>query len=564
MREVADVASARRIAGAVVLALLGSSGCMSSPTDGQTMSKPTDTLAFGGYVPKPSDKIDFQIQNQSTGDWKTLSSTTTSTSGTADGAGVTWYTYSGSTVLPFTPSYWTEPKKSGTQRRIRADVQSYSATYGAMYSFTDEGITCAQQQSSGLDAAGNCHSGNSPEAHLFANCGKADQVCCIATNTTTLKSCDSGRRCDTSKKTCSIIAGGFQQPCNGDGSCGSASLTCAQDHCWTLLENAPVTKLQLRTHTTTGSSDGTNDGVFLTLKGADFGLDNPGDDRKVGGTDLYNISLSDIDTVGDISQLKLKITGNDGWKFDQLDLLVNGQTILQWRGTATIDTDGSDTFTLSASTLRASSLWQPGDQACDAPTRITAADIQKKVQGLLGDEFARSGSTSWGDSGYVKVSGRGPSSIWLDMKFFGSSPLGDADITTRASLTVSCDQTFQQVCDSSGTCQKAEFGTPNKAIVVGTPTVTGVDGDLWFQFIDLITAGGMTETVKDIVMSKGGLILSFGAGDDLPVCLDTTFDSSANLNIDWNVDKSWFLGGPHSTFNLASVDKLLCQSNLPF
>ncbi len=153
---------------------------------------------------------------------------------------------------------------------------------------------------------------------------------------------------------------------------------------------------------------GTDDSVFVLLNSA-AGNTSPGgnrtwldyarDDFERGANASYDLGLSSVGELGDITQITIGKTGDDGWCVQDFTLRVNGFDVFQTDlraspgGCLWLDTsDGhTNTFTVDHPTLRAHALWSQyrEDYALFllAANGIPNDEVVSRIESIVGDSI---------------------------------------------------------------------------------------------------------------------------------------------------------------------------------
>ncbi|MCP4603118.1 MAG: hypothetical protein GY847_21820 [Proteobacteria bacterium] len=306
------------------------------------------------------------------------------------------------------------------------------------------------------------------------------------------------------------------------------------------IERLPLYSLTLKVHTCDVKYAGTDGDFYVVManKGTPgFWLDNPGDDRKRNGWDEYSVPLYDLANIGDldeaftvkdIERLFIGTHSNDGWCIDRVYLKVNDSPYTLFYngpGNYWIDNNGAHRYiNYSGSQLREYTGWSNyyvNEKHCDLPPQIQSTTLVNLLEGMIGNELASDGDASWGD-GYVKLSRRDSDTINAKIKVhydydcgafcdvFGDVPV-DATVSFR--INASCN---------------------NGEINLGT-SHSDVEADLpWYvDLLDILTLGIISyiadDEAQDAIPEMSGAIT-----ENIGYCPGMSFDSGANLNLDWD------------------------------
>jgi hypothetical protein len=524
------------------LALLGgwfSSSCQNTPRDGEVLA--SRTASFAGFSQYASTQVQLQIRDRTNNSWRSFSTTTTqpSTNPATDAVGYNWFSYSRDVTLPLEAKYWALTTTSG-QRRVSADVRSYTAPEGALYTFDPDDQQCLEDH---LNAGGasmvlNC-SDNERDATVVLDCGRNGQACCLANGINFSRYCDTGLICGSSN-TC-IPAGGINQPCSVneplqcDGGTDGVVIDCvngpsaspyALGECRDVtVENLPIITAELAVHTCNNASAPTANSKYVSLTpGGQYFLDHPGSDTALNTTDHWGLVVPGIEKLGDIEQLSLSLfsygTGaTDSWCFDHVELIVNGTPVFlrDYTGGRWIGGTNSNVAVLATpQEMRLALLKNGRDAMCALPTEMKYGHVRRMIEGALGNTFQRSvlelatpdGDTtanleydaSWGSPGTVSVTRLDADTARIYVRFrannenmrdASSNPLftlpefaGTAEVTLDASFSCSArlDQTSTTCAPLNCTIQECTSTFQNSIELVDVQ----VDVDEQFPLQDTI------------------------------------------------------------------------------
>jgi hypothetical protein len=218
-------------------------------------------------------------------------------------------------------------------------------------------------------------------------------------------------------------------------------------------DNFTVWRLQVRVVVGDVGDAGTDDDVMVQLNGANrTQLDSPANDFERNSSRLYDLPLTGVGRMKDISSLTIQKvgadfkTGDDGVCVARVDLLVNG--VLAFDGFPSpsgpclwLDSDPGELtfFNFSGTTLRTDNAWlayqQPGP-----PLVIPADEWRGRIEGIVGNSIA-SNALYWGDiSGEaVELSGDGGPVLHVDLDLAADAPLlPDPGVDIDFDLVFSC------------------------------------------------------------------------------------------------------------------------------
>jgi len=574
-----------RVCGLVALIAMAGA-CSLSPRNGQKLAQPWDSFNWSGYTQKPNDAIELRVTSTAspTG-YATIDRATTTTTITQDGAGTKWYQYTKTAGLPFDDSkqvraLWrSDDVGAATQRKVRAQMQSYTSNSGPLASFDDNDATntCLQNAPNGVYGMFNCSSASTPWARIEAPCGKSGQACCYDAVRSTRFACDKNLRCDTASAKCTIHAGALGEPCNGDYACNS-SLTCAKgpDQCWSKVELAQVYSIELTVHTPNTADSQSASPLSVRLKNVDFYLDKFSAERGLNDRDTYGISVSDVKTLGDIKQLRFDIHGNDGWRFDEIVLKINGQQMYKYGPTSAVLIDGnsaSSTFILDSKTLRSHVDWK-AKGACNVPTQIKNATLTRMIEGVVGDIMAHKTGLTWGghgnvalvkDDAYVRsrISNPKAAGLRLDMTVHFENSSLQTDVVTRNVIAYDCMEIRN--CGASHNpntgvtiynCNMDDYGAdftlfgskdsagnePGGMVLVvdPDPALKRVDVKGWLEFFNQISFDAIENTIENTdigpLLDASAISAPFASPFGSGICMNDINTTGGDFNLpNWNL-----------------------------
>ena len=168
-----------------------------------------------------------------------------------------------------------------------------------------------------------------------------------------------------------------------------------------------VNRIQLKVKTNTIKNAPTDSPVWVKLTSKDnrYYLNNPGNDREKGKTDIYDILSPSISTIGDIKMIELGMAGSDGWNFTEITLVVNGRTIYskkfskagQWIDLGSKKHPGS--YKVGTKTLRKSKNWRYNTytkRIYRTPLTIPLSTMISFVESTVGNSLYNFKEISWG------------------------------------------------------------------------------------------------------------------------------------------------------------------------
>jgi len=522
------------------LLLLVAAGCVNSPRNGEKMPARGGHYQLTGLTSQPNSFVTMRVKNQRTGAWANPGQGVTSgTSASTDAVGMKWYAYNERRTISNDVDHWRRAPSVGSQRRVSSDLRFIDATDGELHTFDTNADACGERfRSQGLlGVMNNCQSSNSPTATVFADCGKANQDCCIANDITAANRCDDGRLCGSSNR-CTIPSGGRDQPCDGDDGCGASTLTCITGMCRDrTIESLPLATLDLRVTTCNDSSwNKQNSGSRLTvnLGTDDFQIEVPGTELRNNTVDTFGLSPMDVTTLGDIRQLELEIYNRD-WCVSKVELIANGSDVVFSKSYSspvhllgTYPQHMRDWLTIPRDELR--TFWTTRDSApfCDAPAQMSGAAIERKIAGMIGQVLLNSDDFT-GDfdqgGGFVRFRRVDATTARLSARAHVSkvvNGIGNVGVDVEFSFTLGF------VCTGS-----------TVALNMSKITVDDLDGNFAYDVLNIASIGFLDEvgiSVAEVLVNNatGSIRESLEAlVEDLPFCPPLALDTAAppNLNI---------------------------------
>jgi hypothetical protein len=227
-------------------------------------------------------------------------------------------------------------------------------------------------------------------------------------------------------------------------------------------EDRPVFRAQLQIETADIADAGTDDRVRVRLNSApgtvlpagnvtvvDYGHN----DFQRGDTFEYDLELTGLTNLEDITELTLAKSGSDGWCVQRIGLSVNNRLVFAQNFSTTasgcrwLDDSGdrSPTHTVSHETLRAHPEWVGFIQP--VPISIDGEEMEERVEGLIGHMLASNSDLKWGElrgRAWVEAFRKDAQTIRMDLDlegdFFASNPQIDLEFDLGFRLTQHDDQ----------------------------------------------------------------------------------------------------------------------------
>lgn len=181
----------------VVVALLASLGCVSSPRAASELAQKSDPVTFSGVFEASNATLALQAKNQRTGAWVQFGAVRTRAADPLiSSTGATFYRYEANVVLPQAADYWLPHPKSG---RIEAQVRVVHGER-VLRTFEADAESCARRgHARGLSEAAlfdACAAREPQLSRVFvAACGGLGEPCCPARPASA--ACDAALSCQS-------------------------------------------------------------------------------------------------------------------------------------------------------------------------------------------------------------------------------------------------------------------------------------------------------------------------------------------------------------------------------
>ena len=236
-----------------------------------------------------------------------------------------------------------------------------------------------------------------------------------------------------------------------------------------------VYRAQLVLRTASGSDDGTDDPVNVALNRRYLGalyeylagdeqpfgnmtrLDRPGDDHERGAVEVYDLNLSRISDLGDITEISIEKDGDDMWCLSGVALVINDETLFSEDFSPCRRATNESVLYVSHEDLRAAPAWasyRTNLVPADAATRllngqtvpileISRGDLEKRIEGVVGDSISGN-SLEWRGSKGVEETpvDERTAHVELDLQ---------ADVTgPNPSVDIGFDLQFAMACNGNG------------------------------------------------------------------------------------------------------------------
>lgn len=193
-------------------------------------------------------------------------------------------------------------------------------------------------------------------------------------------------------------------------------------------ESTPVWRAQFRLIVADVSDAGTDDDVQIQLNAKNSTwLDYARNDYERNSTFTYDLNLTNVRSLGDITMLRIFKNKTDAICVKSMTLLINKRAIFSEVFGNTSGTclwlDNGDghpsSFTASSATLRAHASWKGFIQPA-VPTTLTRTELESRIAGAVGDRI-KTNALMWGDAGYnlfgrgVEVTPKSAKSVHVDL-----------------------------------------------------------------------------------------------------------------------------------------------------
>lgn len=216
-------------------------------------------------------------------------------------------------------------------------------------------------------------------------------------------------------------------------------------------ETTPVWRAQFRLSVADVSDAGTDDDVRIQLNSNNSTwLDYARNDYERNSSFTYDLLLTGVRKLGDITMLKIYKNKTDAICVRSMVLIINGRTIYSRTFGNTVSTclwlDNNDghpsSFVVSGAVLRASSPWKGFVQPA-VPTILTHTELESRIEGAVGDRI-QSNKLSWGAGtnlfGHaVEVTKKSSTAVHVDLDLeYGLPLLPNPEVDVDFDLTFSC------------------------------------------------------------------------------------------------------------------------------
>jgi hypothetical protein len=263
-------------------------------------------------------------------------------------------------------------------------------------------------------------------------------------------------------------------------------------------ESSPVWRAQLRIAVCDVQDAKTDDPVKAELNESSVTwLDYARNDFERGSTFTYDLLLSNVSTLADITKLRVAKTGDNGVCLESLTLKVNGKTIFSHAFSPRRWLDGSHrSVTFSSAELRGSAQWA-GYTLPIPSLSISRSELESRIEAMAGT-FIHGNDLYWG-----RLHGRG-----VEVSRKSSSTIhGDLDLAYRL------DNWFDPEVDIDFDVRICKDGQVSVA-------VQNVDVDVdspWYaeilslgiaEYVDQKMSEGMEKALRGITVPVGGTIPS--------------------------------------------------------
>lgn len=178
------------------------------------------------------------------------------------------------------------------------------------------------------------------------------------------------------------------------------------------IEDYPVWRAQLRTTVCDKTHAGTDNDVRVKLNGTNSTwLDYHHDDFERGDSYTYDLKLEGIARFGDITQLRISKTGDNGLCLKKIELKLNDKRVFLKEYADGRWLDGDETvLTIPSSELRGTS-WLAYSLPTSGQFVVGNAELESRIEAAVGDALRTSGSepVRWGD-----ITGEAVQVYWME------------------------------------------------------------------------------------------------------------------------------------------------------
>lgn len=303
-------------------------------------------------------------------------------------------------------------------------------------------------------------------------------------------------------------------------------------HCAFTRENPKrsLWRAQLVLRTSGGGSDGTDDPVEVELNRPFLGynyehlagyalpfgnvtrLDRPGDDHERGAVEVYDLNLSNLSDMGDITQIGVRKDGDDDWCLDGMALLVNEETVFEKSFSPCKRATGDSVLFIPHEELRAFPAWSSYRSnliPADAAQRLLAGetvrilqiargDLEKRVEGIVGHVISGN-SLEWGGlggGGFVEATPVDGQTLHVDLDLV-------ADVTgPNPTVDVDFDLRFAMACEGSGVDFTIETPPGSFQVEADSSLTTDVLAGLFCSGIDGFVGQDCPVAVESAIESQ--------------------------------------------------------------
>ncbi|MCZ6655520.1 MAG: hypothetical protein O7D91_21135 [Planctomycetota bacterium] len=224
-------------------------------------------------------------------------------------------------------------------------------------------------------------------------------------------------------------------------------------------EEDVIFRAQLVVKTADVSDAGTDDDVRVRLNsppgtfspsGNVTDVDYGRDDFERGDSFIYDLELTGLTRLTDVTLINLSKTGSNGWCVEELSLLINNESVYSESFGPTNETclwlDNSGPYSRNHSIfhekLRDHVLWQNFTQRF--PQVFVRREIESRIEGMVGHLIAGDSRIKWGDRNgraWVEATRRNQEMVHIDLDlegvvswWFNPSVDIDFDVTFRLTL----------------------------------------------------------------------------------------------------------------------------------
>lgn len=201
----------------------------------------------------------------------------------------------------------------------------------------------------------------------------------------------------------------------------------------------PVYRAQLKIKTSNIRHANTDDKVKVRLNsppglyvpsGNITVLDYGQNDFELGDEFTYDLELTAVNDLSDITLINISKEGSDGWCIEAIELLVNNRRVFRQgfesseRGCLWLDNEGGAALnhTIFKDALRSYSDWRNYQEHLQL--KIPRDEIESRIEGMVGNLISGDNRVSWGDKkgrAWVEATKKSAQGVHIDLDLEGES-----------------------------------------------------------------------------------------------------------------------------------------------